>query len=53
MQDPEISVEGPPNSYGHRAFSYTAPTVWNRLPYKIRIAPSITLFRKKIENTIF
>ena len=24
------------NSYGRRAFSYKVPTVWNKLPYKIR-----------------
>ena len=41
------------NSYGLRAFSYTAPTVWNKLPYKIRNAPSGTIFRKKLKTLYF
>ena len=40
-------------NYERRAFSYTAPTIWNKFPYKICNAPSVTLFRKKIENTIY
>ena len=49
LQHPSVGT----NSSGHRAFSYTAPTVWNKLPYQIRNASLVTLFRKKIENTIF
>ena len=49
LQHPSVGT----NSYGHCAFSYKAQIVWNKLPYKIRNAPSVTLFRKKIENTIF
>ena len=41
------------NSYGRRAFSYTAPTVWNKLPYKICNAPLVTLFRKKLKTLYF
>ena len=41
------------NSYGRRAFSYTASTVWNKLPYRIRNAPSVTLFRKKLKTLYF
>ena len=48
LQHPSVGI----NSYGRHAFSYTAPTVWNKHPYKIRNVPSVTLFRKKIENTI-
>ena len=42
LQHPSVGT----NSYGRRVFSYTTPTVWNKLPYKIRNAPSVTLFRK-------
>ena len=41
------------SSYERRAFSYTAPTVWNKLPYKIRNAPSVTLYRKKLKTLYF
>ena len=49
LQHPSVGT----NSYGRRAFSYTAPTVWNKLPYKIRNAPSVTLFRKKLKTLYF
>ena len=52
----QLLLEHPPvgtNSYGRRAFSYTAPTVWNKLPHKIRYAPSVTLFRKKLKTLYF
>ena len=42
LQHPSVGTD----SYGRHAFSYTALTVWNKLPYKIRNAPSVTLFRK-------
>ena len=35
LQHPAVGT----NSYGRRAFSYTAPTVWNKLPHDIRNAP--------------
>ena len=49
LQHPSVGT----NSYRRRAFSYTAPTVWNKLPYKIRNAPSVTLFRKKLKTLYF
>ena len=49
LQHPSVGT----NSYGRHAFSYTAPTVWNKLPYKIRNAPSVTLFRKKLKTLYF
>ena len=49
LQHPSVGT----NSYGRRAFSYTAPIVWNKLPYKIRNAPSVTLFRKKLKTLYF
>ena len=38
------------NSYGRHAFSYTAPTVWNKRPYRLSNAPSVTLFRKNMKT---
>ena len=49
LQHPSVGT----NSYIRRAFSYTAPTVWNKLPYKIRNAPSVTLFRKNMKTLYF
>ena len=42
LQHPSVGT----NSYGRRAFRYTAPTVWNKLPYKIRNAPSVIYLGK-------
>ena len=41
------------NNYRRPAFSYTAPTVWNKLSYKIRNVPSVTLFRKELKTLYF
>ena len=37
LQHPSVGT----NSYGRRGFSYTGPTVWNKIPHSIRIAPSV------------
>ena len=37
-------------SYERRAFSYTAPTVWNEVPDSIRKAPSVMSFRKDLKT---
>ena len=49
LQHPYVGT----NSYGRRAFSYTAPTVWNKLPYKIRNAPSVIYLGKKWKTLYF
>ena len=52
----QLLLQHPPvgtNSYGRRAFSYTAPTVWNKIPHSIRIAPSVMSFRKKLKTHYF
>ena len=49
LQHPPVGT----NSYGHRAFSYTAPTVWNKVPDYIRILPLVTLFRKQLKTYYF
>ena len=45
----QLLLQHPPvgtNSYGRRAFSYTAPTVWNKVPDYICSAPSVMSFRR-------
>ena len=49
LQHPSVGI----NSYGRRAFNYTSPTVWNKLPYKIHNATLVTLFRKKLKTPYF
>ena len=39
--------------YGHRAFSVAAPFVWNSLPIDLRLAPSLTMFKKNLKTYIF
>ena len=41
------------NSYGCRTFSYTAPTVWKKVPDCIRNAPLAMSFRKQLKTYYF
>ena len=34
-------------NYGHSSFVVAAPRLWNKLPFEIREAKSVTIFRKK------
>ena len=45
LQHPPIGT----NNYGRRAFGYAAPSVWNKIPLQIRMAPSILAFRKQLD----
>ena len=49
LQHPSVGT----NSYGRRAFSYTAPSVWNKVPDYIRNAPSVMSFRKHLKIYYF
>ena len=49
LQHPPVGT----NSYGHRAFSYTAPTVWNKVPDYIRNETSVMSFRKQLKTYYF
>ena len=52
----QLLLQHPPvgtNSYGRRAFSYTAPSVWNKVPDYIRNAPSVMSFRKHLKTYYF
>ena len=52
----QLLLQHPPvgtHSYGRRTFRFSAPTVWNNLPYDIRNAPSVRSFRKKLKTYYF
>ena len=38
---------------GDRSFSYTAPRVWNALPFELRTEKSISVFKKKLKTFYF
>ena len=54
---PFLSDLAPPsihlNSYGKRAFSNDAPTLWNNLPVSIRSNPSLQRFRSALKSHLF
>ncbi len=39
--------------WGDRAFSLAAPHLWNHLPYKIRAAPSVNIFKSLLKTHLF
>ena len=40
-------------TYGDRAFGVAAPRLWNALPWKIRNASSIAIFKKSLKTHLF
>lgn len=40
-------------SYGHRALSYAAPSLWNSLPDRIKNAQSVTIFKSLLKTYLF
>ena len=38
---------------GHRSFSYQGPVTWNRLPFHVRHADSISSFRSSLKTYLF
>ena len=40
-------------TYGHRAFSYRAPTLWNALPDYIRQTDCLETFKAKLKTHLF
>jgi len=36
-----------------RAFSSTAPRIWNSLPLTVRTAPSVNTFRRRLKTHLF
>ena len=39
--------------HGRRAFSYTAPRLWNKLPLHMRTEESIVTFKKNLKTYLF
>ena len=39
--------------YGERAFSFSAPKLWNNLPYEIKQAPNIESFKRRLKHHLF
>ena len=48
-----LSVPRTNTVIGQRAFSYSAPTIWNSIPLNIRQLPSIQSFKKHIKTHFF
>ena len=40
-------------SWGERSFAIAAPRLWNELPFNIRTAKSIAVFKKTVKNTLY
>ncbi|KAL3048824.1 hypothetical protein OYC64_008328 [Pagothenia borchgrevinki] len=40
-------------TFGDRAFSVAAPTLWNSLPAEIRNAPSLNIFKSTLKTHLF
>ena len=38
---------------GDRAFSVAAPTLWNELPFHIKICPTLDIFKSKLKTHLF
>ena len=40
-------------TYGDRAFSRTAPVIWNSIPQELRQSPSLDIFKRHIKTFLF
>ena len=40
-------------TYGNRAFSYAAPTLWNSLPEHVKTAESLHAFKTALKTFLF
>ena len=40
-------------TYGDRAFSVAAPTLWNNLPLNIRQSPTLSAFKSNVKTLLF
>ena len=40
-------------SYGFRAFSVCAPSLWNKLPKDIKCSPTVVTFKRKLKTYLF
>ena len=57
LRSSEAGLLDPPKAklktWGHRAFSVAAPTLWNELPKRIRDAPSLSTFKTALKTHLF
>ena len=40
-------------TFGHKAFSYSAPTTWNSLPLSVRSSDSVSSFKSSVKTHLF
>ena len=43
----------PKSKYEENAFSYVAPYHWNKLPYNVRMSPSLDVFKSSLKTYLF
>ncbi len=48
-----LSVVTPNSLYGSRSFSVATPNMWNSLPLSLRLAPSLSAFKKDLKTFLF
>src|SRR5215469_17189035 len=48
-----LSVPFMKSCSGRRAFSYAAPSLWNSLPFKIRLSPTLSSFRASPKTFLY
>ena len=48
----KLNVRLPRTHYFKNSFSYSGPTLWNRLPYEARCAESLRSFKRKISKAL-
>ncbi|KAK7112250.1 hypothetical protein V1264_011729 [Littorina saxatilis] len=41
------------NAFGKRAFTYTAPSIWNSLPMSVRLSTSLPSFKSSLKTHLF
>ena len=39
--------------YGHRAFAFAAPFIWNKLPLNIKTAATVNIFKSRLKTYLF
>jgi hypothetical protein len=48
LDSPSLTTE-----FGRRAFCYSSPLIWNKLPLDIRLAPSLITFKRHLKTHYF
>ena len=50
--DTDLRIPRFATSHGHRSFSYRGVNVWNKLSTEIRNAPSLTIFKNLLKQSL-